>query len=272
MLLLKAQEIASRRELFVNLTLRELRGKYKRSVLGWTWSLLNPLVTMAIYSLVFSFYLRVEPDVGDPSGLHNFAFYLVGGLLPFNYMANCLNGGMGSLVGNENLIKKVYFPRELLVASSTASWLVSFLIELSVLAIALAVAGVMVLPWLPVIVLLVALQTVFVLGLALVLAVWTVYFRDLQHLLSLVLQAWFFTAPIIVPLSLVRDRLGDGTLWMLYNANPLTQFVEGYHAVFYDLTWPSLGNLIYLVVVSTGMLLLGVWVFSRFEGRLAEEL
>jgi ABC-type polysaccharide/polyol phosphate export permease len=86
-------ELASHRELFTNLTLRELRGKYKRSALGWTWSLINPLVTMGLYSFVFGFILEVEPEVGDPSGLKNFAFFLMCGLLPYTFLSNGLSGG-----------------------------------------------------------------------------------------------------------------------------------------------------------------------------------
>ena len=122
----KLQEIASRRELFVNLTLRELRGKYKRSILGWAWSLLNPLTTMLLYSFVFGFILEIDPETGDPSGLRNFPLYLLCGLLPYNFLALSLSGGMGSLIGNSNLIKKTYFPREIMVGANTASWLVSF--------------------------------------------------------------------------------------------------------------------------------------------------
>ena len=102
---------SARRDLAVNLTLRELRGRYKRSVLGWTWSLLNPLATVAIYSLVFSFFLKVQPPVGKPSGLKSFALFLLCGLVPWNFFQNGLNMGLGSLVSNGNLIKKVYFPR-----------------------------------------------------------------------------------------------------------------------------------------------------------------
>jgi ABC-type polysaccharide/polyol phosphate export permease len=273
MALQKLSEIASGRELFVNLTLRELRGKYKRSTLGWTWSLINPLVTMGTYYLLFSFFLRVEPEVGDPSGLRNFAFFLMCGLLPFTYLSNALTGGMSSLVGNSNLVKKVYFPREILVAAITASWLVSFLIELAVLSVALLFVGNVVLPWIPVILLLVALETAFVLGLALMLAVWTVYFRDLEHLTGLVLQIWFYTAPIILPLYIVKDQLeGHRWAWVLYNVNPLMRFVEAYHDLLYSLRMPPAWELGYLFVVSAAVLGLGWYVFTRFEGRLAEEL
>src|SRR5205807_6430495 len=159
-------ELTSSRELMINLTLRELRGKYKRSVLGWTWSLLNPLASMIIFTIVFSFFLKVKPPIGDPSGLHNFAFFLLCGMLPWNFLSNGMNGGMSALIGNANLIKKVYFPREVLVAAVVAAFDVSFLIELRVLAVALLVFGNFVLSWIPVVLFLIAVLTVSRFGIA----------------------------------------------------------------------------------------------------------
>src|SRR5688572_11231248 len=169
-------ELRRHRELFANLTLRELRGKYKRSALGWGWSMLNPLAQMAIFSLVFGYVLNVDPPVGDPSGLHVFAFFLLCGLLPWTFLANGLTAGMGSLLANANLVKRVWFPRQILVASTVASFAVSFLIEMGVLTVVLLIAGNMVLPWLVPVVIVVMVQAAFVLGLALALSVWSVYF------------------------------------------------------------------------------------------------
>lgn len=269
----KLTEIASRRELFVNLTLRELRSKYKRSVLGWTWSLLNPLTSLLIYGFVFGMLFGVDADTGRPSGLDNFAMFLMCGLLPYTFISNGLNGGMNSLIGNDNLVKKVYFPREILVASIVASWVVSFLIELGVLAVALLFFGNVVLLWIPVVLLLVVLEVVFVLGLALMLSTAAVYFRDLQHLLGLALQVWFYSAPIVYPMSLVQEQLGT-TGWKitLYNLNPLVRFVEAFRDVLYDQRFPPLDHLLYLVLVSAASLAAGMAVFGRLEGRVAEEL
>ena len=160
-------ELSSSGELMTNLTLRELRGKYKRSVLGWTWSLLNPLATVAIFAVVFRYFLKITVPPGNPSGLSNFALFLVCGLLPWNYLSNGLNGSMGALVGNANLVKKVYFPREALVVSNVASWAYSLLIEFAVMTVVFLVFGNMVLPWLPLVLLMVVLLTVFVLGVSL---------------------------------------------------------------------------------------------------------
>ena len=113
------KEVASSGELIWNLALRELRGRYKRSALGWFWSLLNPLFTMVIYTIVFSRILRATPPPGNPSGLDVFGLYLLCGLLPWNFFSITVTTSMATLLGNGSLIKKVYFPREVLVLSVT---------------------------------------------------------------------------------------------------------------------------------------------------------
>jgi ABC-type polysaccharide/polyol phosphate export permease len=266
-------ELAESKELFVNLTLRELRGKYKRSLLGWTWSLLNPLATMVIFTVVFRFFLKVEVEPGNPSGLDVFAIFLVCGLLPWNFLSNGMSGSMGALIGNSNLIKKVFFPREILVVSNIASWVVSFVLEMGVLAVVLLVAGNFVLPWLLPALALVAVQTMFVVGIGLLLSVLNVYFRDVQHLIGILLQIWFYATPIVYPISVVGEALDDSpALFTLYKLNPMVRFVEAYRDCLYDLRFPPLLDSLYLVGVSVAMLALGVFVFSRLEPKLAEEL
>src|SRR5919109_3317776 len=169
-------DYAEARELTVNLMLRELRGRYKRSALGWTWSLLNPLSTVIVFSIVFAFFLKIDPPVGDPSGLDNFPMFLLCGLLPFNYLSNGMNGSLDALLANGNLIRKVYFPREVLVVSTIAALFVTLLVEFAVLCVLLLILGNMVLPWIPVLLGLAAIQSVFVLGIGLMLSVLNVYF------------------------------------------------------------------------------------------------
>ena len=267
------KELRRHRELFANLTLRELRGKYKRSALGWGWSLVNPVLQMGIYSLVFGYFLKVEPPVGDPSELHVFAFFLLCGLLPWSFLANGLSAGMGSLLANANLVRKVWFPREILVAAAVGGFGVSFLIEIAVLAVALLIAGNMVLPWLLPVIGVMTIQTVFVLGLSLTLSVCSVYFRDLEHLMGLVLQFWFYATPIVYTVEIVEDALEDHPrLLDLYMLNPMTRFAEVYRDLLYHLRGPTLGTMLYLIAVSTVTLLVGLATFARLQGRLAEEL
>jgi len=267
-------ELSGSRELMVSLTRRELRGKFKRSLLGWTWSLVNPPATMAIFTLVFGFFLKLTIPAGEPSGLSNFALFLLCGLLPWNFLANGINGSMGALLNNSNLIKKVYFPREILVGAIIASSGVAFLVEMAVLTIALVVAGNFVVPWLIPVLGLAAIQTVFVTGIGLMLSVVNVYFRDLQHLVGIMLQFWFYSTPIVYPLDVVpQDREVLGVpVRTLYELNPMVRFVEAYRDCLYHLRFPPLADILYLIVFSAAVLALGLFVFLRLEPKLAEEL
>ena len=260
-------ELVASRELLVNLTLRELRGKYKRSVLGWTWSLLNPLATMAIFTVVFAYFLKVDVPPGEPSGLDVFALYLLCGLLPWNLLSNGMSGSMGSLLGNSNLIKKVYFPREILVIANVASWVVAFLIEMAVLALVLVIFGNFVLPWLLPVLALVVIQTAFVVGLGLMLSVLNVYFRDVQHFMGILLQLWFYGTPIVYPITVVPESIR-----FVYGLNPMVRFVEAYRDCLYDLRMPPLLDWIYLVAVAAVTLAAGWAIFVKLEPKLAEEM
>jgi len=267
-------ELAASRELVVNLTLRELRGRYKRSVLGWAWSLLNPLATMAIFSIVFIYFLKVTFPPGQPSGFDSFPFALLIGLLPWNFVSNGMNGSMDALIANSNLVKKVYFPREVLIFANVASSVVTLLIELSVLSVALVIAGNFVVPWLLPVALLVVIQTAFVIGIGLTLAVLNVYFRDVQHLVSILLQLWFYATPIVYPESAVPPHATIGGIGVLtlYRLNPMVRFVEAYRACLYDLRLPSAADFAYLVVAAIVAVAVGAVVFARLEPKLAEEL
>ena len=269
-------EVRGSRELLVNLTLRELRGKYKRSILGWSWSLLNPLATVAIFSLVFRFFFKLDFDAGDPSGLKSFALALVIALLPWNFLSNGINGSMAALIGNANLIKKVYFPREVLVVSTVSSWVVSLLIEMAVLSVILLLAGNFVVPWLGPVLLLVVIQFLFVIGLGLGLSVLTVYFRDIEHLVGILLQFWFYATPIVYPIKFVPQEatiLGwEVPVRTLYGLNPMMRFVEAYRDCLYHLRFPPLADVLYLVAAAAVALLAGGLLFRRLEPKLAEEL
>ena len=271
-------DIRDSRELLLNLTRRELKGKYKGSFLGWGWSLINPLATMAVFTLVFSIVLRGNPPPGARTGIDVYALWLLCGLLVWNLISNGLTAGIASLTANSNLIKKVWFPRETLVLSTVLALVVTLVIELLVLSVALVFFGNVVLPWLPIVALLIALLTVFVTGLALALSVANVYFRDLQYLISIGLQIWFYATPIIYPADRVRDThamqhaFRGISWWDVYQANPAYVFVEAFRDCLYDEQIPSAGRLGYLAAWSVVSLVVGYWVFKRYEGRLAEEL
>jgi ABC-2 type transport system permease protein len=268
---LLVKEFTSSRELLWNLTLRELRGKYKRSMLGWAWSMLNPLATMGIYTFVFGVVLGAKPPPGVPSGLRTYGFYLLAALLPFNFFNAVTSTSMGALVGNAGLVKKVWFPREVLIFASATSWLVSLGIELGVFAVALLIVGNMVLPWLPIVIVLMVLLALFATGLALILSAVNVYFRDTGHLWGILSQIWFFATPIVYPANLVEARV-SGPVLRLYEANPMAVFARAFRAALYDLRWPTASQFGYLTGVAVASMAFGLWVFARLSPRFAEEL
>lgn len=255
-------------ELLWNLTLRELRGRFKRSTLGWLWSVINPLSLIAIYSLVVGGFIGIEPP---PGGIGVYGFFLVSGLLPWMFLTNSLNGAVASIVGNEGLVKKVYFPRSVLPGASTLAWLANFGVELVVLIVVLLAFGHMVLSWLPAVVLVMVLQTGFLLGLGLLLSSANAYFRDIQHFLSIFLNIWFYATPILYPADLITNKSEIAGFFLL-ELNPMSHFVDAYRATLYELTWPTLSQLGGLVLISVVTLAVGVAVFRRLEPGLAEEL
>ena len=269
-------EYRDTRDLTMNLVLRELRGRYKRSVLGWTWSLLNPLATVLIYWIVFSVFLKVVPPLGDPSGLRSFVLFLLCGLVPYRFLSESMMVATDSLVGNGNLIKKVYFPRELVVIAAVGGLLVTFAIELGVLLVLFLVFGNMVLPWIPAVLVMVVLETAFVLGVSFILAPLNVYVRDVKHFVVIALQALFYSAPIVYPIRLVPKTAEVAGIEIpvraIYELNPLVPMINCFRAILYDLRFPDLGDLAYFGAWAIAMLFVGHWFFGRLDRRLAEEV
>ena len=224
---------------------------------------------MATYSIVFAIILRGRPDKGY-HGLDVFALWLTCALLPWLFFQNVLMSGMGSLIGNANLIQKVYFPRFTLVVSSALAWLFTFSIEMLVLVVALELFGGNPLPYLPVTALFMVVLLLFGLGLSFLFAIANVYFRDTQHLISIVMQVWFYATPIIYPITLISDK--HPGLVNVLRLNPLERFAEVFRALMYEARFPTLADTLVVLGWAAGALIVGYLVFSRFEGRLAEEL
>jgi ABC-2 type transport system permease protein len=272
-------ELKRSRELLINLTLRDVRSRYKRTLLGNAWSLVNPLAAMIIYTVVFGLFLKIEPSPGDPSGLDVFALWLLCGLLPWSFLSNGLGVGMTALLNNANLVMKVYLPRSILVASAVLALGVTFVIEMGVLSAAILAFGSNVVVKLPVVIVFMVLLALFALGLGLLLSVANVYFRDTQHFVAILLQIWFYLTPILYPLSYVQeaqDELArdgyDIPLVSLFKLNPLEHFVSAFRSLLYDNRLPSLNDSLACAAAAGVALVVGAWVFRRYEGRLAEEL
>jgi ABC-2 type transport system permease protein len=272
-------------ELLRNLIRKELKVKYKNSALGFVWSLLNPLLSLAIFSLVFRVLLRF--------GIPYYAFYLLSGLLAWNLFSTSLTTATQSIVGNASLVSKVRFPRATLPLASVGASAYHFGVQFAVLAGAMVIFGY--LPFwdsgfalFPAALL---ILLVFVSALSFVLAALNVYFRDVGHLLELGLLAWFWMTPIVYASAWVQERLADTPgLWSLYLANPMTGIVLAFQRGLYaqvsatgdngeqqavlvqaPLSW-YYQRLGYVAILSVVALAVCWMVFRRLEGRLAEEL
>ena len=273
-------EIWSSRELLQNLTNREVRGKYRRTALGQLWSLANPIAAILIYTFIFSFIFRLPAQVGDPSGLNNYALWLVCGLLPWLFFNRVLTLGTDALVSNAGLIQKVYFPRIVLPLALANATFFTWLLEMAVLAIALSLLGSFVLPWVPLVAVFMVVFALFSVGLAMVFSIINVYFRDLAYLLTIVLQFWFYLTPILYPVELVAtqsDQLGGLlgtpiTLLDVYSLNPVQGFVEIFRNLLYDNRMPELATVLVALGWATIALAAGLWMYATKEKQLAELL
>lgn len=264
-------EVVRGRELLWNLALRSLRTRYRRSVLGWTWSLVNPLATVAVYSFVFGMLFRSQPPTGDPSGIKLFAFYLLTGLLPWQFFLSVSTNGMMAMTSNAALIRKVAFPRESLVLAEVLQGMVQFSIEITLLTVIIAVFGsAYVLATLPFTIVLMLLLAVFTTGMALTLAAVGVYFHDLPYLWTLIGQLWFFATPIVYTTALIEDI--NPVIRTLLALNPFAYFAEGFRATMYDGRFPGFALLGLLVALAGASVMIGWRVFGRLSRRFAEEL
>jgi ABC-2 type transport system permease protein len=280
--------VTGTRELLTNLTMREVRSQFKRTTLGRLWSFINPLATIAIFSLVFGYILPATNAPGTDSGVHVFALFLATALIPWTFLSGAITSGMNALVLNAGLLSKVYFPRFILPVSTILAMSVTFAIELAILLVIMAVVGgPTVFLFLPGLVAMALITLAFCTGIALMLSIALVYFRDTQHLMAIFMQLWFYATPIIYAESLIsgpgglteRAQAAGWTLFgqpfpltLIYNLNPATLITGSFRAMLYDFAWPSWQAWLGCVIWALVALGAGILVFRRFSARVVEEL
>ncbi len=259
----KIVELYSYRELLLNLVVKELKVKYKDSVLGFFWSLLNPALLIVIYTFVFSI-------VFTNKGIDNFSLFLMAGLLPWLSFSNTLNMSANAIVGNSALIRKIYFPRELFPLAIVLANAFSLLFELGLLMILLAVFGYSFYAYLPIVLLALILQLMLTIGFGLMVSAVTVRFRDLKQLINIVLRAGFFVTPIIYPLSRLENI--PELYQSLLRLNPMASIVMLYKLALYYNKVP--GTIIFAgaVLGSVSIFIAGFAIFSRLAPNFAKEI
>jgi ABC-2 type transport system permease protein len=280
----RVREVYDRREVLRNLVRKELKVKYTASVFGAVWSLLNPIVFLA----VFSFVVQVTHN-----SFPHFPIYLLSGLLAWNLFSVSLAGGARSVIDNANLVKKVSFPREVLPLSAVGVALVDFVLQSAVFLLYIVVSGYgFHLPELVLYPLAFATLLVFTLALTFWLAALNVRYRDIQHLLNIALLVWFWMTPIVYSGFVVHDELAGRkvlgvSLWGLYLANPLASIALGFQRALYGIVWPPgaeqpvlpdvslawLAGVLAIVLAASLAFLLFTWRrFFDLSGDFAEEL
>ncbi len=245
--------------LIYNLVLRDLKVKYKGSALGFLWSLLNPLLMLVVYTVAFQYVIKMR--------VPNFPIFLLCALLPWSYLTTSLAMGTGAITDNSNLVKKVYFPREVLPLSVVLVNLFHFLLTFAVLIPSLFFFKVTPGPALLFLPVLLLFQTLFVLGLTLMSAALNVYYRDVKHITEVILQLWFWATPIIWSLDMLPEKYQT-----LAYLNPFTPFVVAYRDIFLRNRLPELPMLAAIVVGGVVVFLLGAVVFQHKQRRFAEEI
>jgi ABC-type polysaccharide/polyol phosphate export permease len=262
------KELWSYRSLVRNLVARDLKVRYKSSVLGVVWSWLNPLLMMLIFTFVFD-VLWERSDVED------YHILFLSALLPWNFFTGAVMGGIRSIVGSSGLIKKVYFPRETLPVSVVLSNLVNFLIALPVFFILAIVSGVEPTRWLLFLPIPILIEVIFALGVVLTLSTLEVFYRDTHMLMDAVMQAWFFLTPIIYPIKRLPDQVSlmgiqfNPQVW-LFRLNPMASIINTYQDILYYGTLTTLDFLSRTALTALIVLVIGYWVFRKYSGRFGE--
>ena len=266
----RLRELWDYRELIRNLVIRDLKVRYKNSLLGVAWSWLNPLLMMAVYTVLFTILLRNDT-------IPHYPIFLLCGLLPWNFFTDSVFQSTGSIVGNAHLIKKVYFPTDVLPVSAILANLVNFLIALPLFFALSFLFGarptwcVLLLP------ITILIQIMFLTGLALLLATLNVFFRDTQIMLGVVMLAWFFLTPVFYPINTVPQQaqlLGitfDAQLW-LRRINPMASIIASYRDLLYWGVPTGLDFLLRTAAVALITLIVGYLVFSHYRPRFGEEV
>lgn len=280
----KLVELWRARELLLQLVRKELKVRYKNSALGFLWSMITPVLMTIVFSVVFT--------VVVPIRINHFPAFFVAGYLLWQFFQNSCRGGTDSIVGNGDLVKKVYFPREVLPLSHVLSQLIHLLLALLVVSpFLIYYRGWGVLTHLPATLLAIVLLAVFTSGAAMWFAGVNVVFRDLQELFIVIFQVWFYATPVLYPLALVQasPELERRSLEWIATAllyNPMTWFVEIFREPLYGPVlrrgpddvislapaWPSLGAVGIAAAWALATFVLGYWVFLRRARTFAKEV
>lgn len=250
--------LLSYKYLLFQLTMREIKARYKQSIIGYAWIIFNPLIQLLVYSFVFSVIFRF------PTGGIPYSIFLFVGLLPWIYLQTSLASSTMVLVDNSNLLKKVFFPREILPYSAILAKSIDLILSLLLLIgfmlfykMSLHSTVIFLVP-------LFLIQIILMSGLALFLSSANLFYRDIQYVTNLMLMMWMYLTPIVYPLSLIPTQY----VW-LYKLNPMVGIIEGYRSAIFNFSFDT-GTILWSLISSILIFILGFWFFKKSEKVFAD--
>jgi lipopolysaccharide transport system permease protein len=252
-------EIYAYRELYKNMVKRNLRTRYKASFFGFLWTFINPLLQLVVYSLVFSTIMRMN--------VTNYPMFLFVVLLPWIFFTSITQEATGLIISNANIIKKVYFPREILPLASVTAGLINMCLSFIIAFVALFLFHIPLTLSILELPLLMAIEFIFTLGVSFLVAAVNVYFRDIEHIWGILLMAWFYLTPIVYPINIIPAHY----LKYLF-VNPMVTLTEAYRDILYYGVFPYFPGLVILTVMSFLILIFGYLVFKHLSKGFAEQV
>lgn len=254
------KELYAYREMIFSLVRRDLKGRYKGSALGFLWTFLNPLLQLVVYTMVFSVILK--------SGIEKYYLFLFVALVPWIFFSTSITGGASCIWSQKEMVKKIYFPREILPIAFVTSQFVNMLLSFIVIFCALLLGGIRLNPvaclCLPVVML---IEYVLALSIALLTSALTVYFRDLEYILGIVAMAWQFLSPVMYSVDQVPEQV-----MLVFEINPMTSILTAYREILYYGRVPEFGTMLHAVVLGAILFVVAVFSFNRLKKHFAEEM
>lgn len=238
---------------------KEIRGKYKASFLGVLWSFINPLLTVLVYALVFPYILRVQQE--------NYLIFLIVAIIPWNFFTLSINQGTTSVFNNSNMIKKVYFPREILPISFVTSCLINFFISCIIIVIFVLASGIGLSIYILFLPLIAIIEYFLALGIVFILSAVEMYVRDIEYIVGFLLTLLFYATPILYNAEMFPNKIK----WIL-SLNPMTTIINSYRDIFLYQQMPIIKNLLIILLFSMFLMVLGYLIFKKLEKNFAEQV
>lgn len=253
------KNIYNYRELLKNNVKKEIRGKYKNSALGVVWTFLNPLLQLLVYALIFPLILKTTQPY--------YVIFVCVGLIPWTFFITSVSQSAWTVIANGNIVKKVYFPREILPISVVTSAMVNFLISTIIIVAFCFIYGLGLTKYIVFFPIVLIIQYILQLGIAFILSAFTVYFRDLEHFIQIILQVMFYATPIVYSSDTIPEAFR-----FIINLNPMAHIINAYRSIFYNQTMPDFKALGILFLISTIFCIIGYFIFRKLQKGFAEEL